>query len=100
MAQSKLDHLRKIVRMMNSGITSLDHILYMGTTSKNKKGIVYQKESIEIKPSSRKKSSGVKSTKIKETIRTPPRIGTSCPDQKDKLLKRKPMKTDATTSDI
>ena len=83
---------------MNSRITSLDHILCMGTTSKTKKGID-QKESIEIKLASRKKSSSVKSTKIKETIRTPPRIGTSCQDQKDKFLKRKPMKADATTSD-
>ena len=57
MAQSELDHLRKIVRMMNSGIASLDHILCMGTTSKTKKGID-KKESIEIKPASRKKSSG------------------------------------------
>ena len=34
MAQSELEHLRKIIRMMNSRTSSLDHILCMGTTSK------------------------------------------------------------------
>ena len=35
------------MRMMNSGTMSLDHILYMGITSKTQKGIGYQKGLLE-----------------------------------------------------
>ena len=45
MALFELDYLRKIVRMMNLGTTSLDHILYMGTTSKAQEGRGYYKGS-------------------------------------------------------
>ena len=41
MALFELDHLRKIVRIMNLGTTSLDHILCMGTTFKAWEGIGY-----------------------------------------------------------
>ena len=70
MAQYELDHLRKIVRMMNSRTTSLDHILYIGTTSMTREGIGYHKVPSEIKLAIYK-NSHLKFAKIKETIQTP-----------------------------
>ena len=48
--QSKLNYLKNILRMMNEGTTSLDHILYVGTTSKGREGIVYLKKSSRTEP--------------------------------------------------
>ena len=45
MAQSELNHHRKMGRMMNSGTASLDHILCMGTTSKTRDDIGYKRGS-------------------------------------------------------
>ena len=39
--QFELEHFRKIVRLINSGTTSLDHILCMESTSKAREGIGY-----------------------------------------------------------
>ena len=63
MVQSKLDHLRKIVRTMNLGTTSLDHILCMGAISKAREAIGYQKESLNSKIVVQKKNSHIKSAK-------------------------------------
>ena len=68
MVQFKLDHLRKIVRMMNSGTMSLDHIICMGTTSKAREDIGYQKGSSDSKSAVQKKNSCLKSTKIEELV--------------------------------
>ena len=88
MVQSKLDHLRKIVRTMNLGTTSLDHILCMGAISKAREGIGYQKESLDSKIVVQKKNSHIKSAKIEELVRTLPRTKTYCSNKKDKFLKK------------
>ena len=88
MAQFELDHLRKIVRMMNSRTTSMDHILCMGTTSKARESVGYQKRSSNSKSVVQKKNSLLKSSKIEEPARTLSRTGTSCPKKKYKFLKR------------
>ena len=68
MAQSKLDHLRKIVRIMNSRTTSLYHIFYMGTTSKAHEGLGYQKGSSETKPTIQKKNPLLKLAKLEGIV--------------------------------
>ena len=87
-AQSELDHLRKIVRMMNSRTTSLNHILYMGTTSKARDRIGYPKGSSNSKSAVQKKNSHLESAKIEELVRMLIRTRTSCPNKRDKFLKK------------
>ena len=77
MAQSELDQLRKIVRMMNSGTLSLDHILCMVTTSKARKGIGYQKGYSDSKSTTQKEISRLKTVSIEEPVRKLSRTGTS-----------------------
>ena len=59
------------MRMMNTGTTSMDHILYMGTTSKTREGIGYQKGPLETNPIVQKKNSYLMFAKIEENNRTP-----------------------------
>ena len=88
MARFELDLLKKIVRMVNSRTTSLDHILCMGTPFKAREDIGYQKGSSDSKPTIQKKNFRLKSTKMEELVQTFLRTGTSCPNKKDNFLKR------------
>ena len=68
MAQSELEHLKKIVRMMNSGMLSLDRILCMRTTSKAWEGIRYQRRSSGLKPTAQMEIPRPKTVKVEELI--------------------------------
>ena len=56
------------MRMMNSGTTSLDRILCMGTTSKARESINYQEGSLDSKTAVQKKHSHINFAKIKEIV--------------------------------
>ena len=56
------------MRMMNSESFSLDHILFMGNTSKAWEGISYQKELSSSKPAVQKKNSRPNPTKIEKGV--------------------------------
>ena len=68
MVQSELDHLRKIVRMMNSKTTSMDHILCMGIASKAWKSKGYQKGSSFSKLAVKKKNPCLKTVKTEGQV--------------------------------
>ena len=68
MVQSELEHLRKTVRMMNSGTSSLDHILCIRTTSKAQEGIGYQRGSSGSKPTAQKEIPCLKNAKVGELV--------------------------------
>ena len=87
MAQSEVEHLKKIVIMMNSGTTSLDHILCMRTTSKAREGIGYQRGSLDSKLVAQREIPHLKTVKVEEPVRTLPRMGTTCLNKKGKFIK-------------
>ena len=87
MSQSELEHLKKIVRMMNSRTTSLDHILCMKTTSKAREGLSSQRGSLGSKPATQKVIPHLKTVKVEELVQTLLRTGTTCPNKKDKFIK-------------
>ena len=84
-AQSELEQLKKRVRMLNYGTTSLYHVLYMGRTSKGHEGLGYKKGSSRTKAivqmDAQGKLSGSKNGCI---VLTKPRAGPS------NLNKRRP----------
>ena len=68
MAKSEVEHQRKIVIMMNLGMSSLNHILCMGTASKAREGIGYQKGYLGSKPADQKEIPHPKTVKVEELI--------------------------------
>ena len=50
-ATTDVEHIKKTMRVMNSGTTTLDQILLMGRTTKDHKGLGFTEERLETKPS-------------------------------------------------
>ena len=83
MVESTLEHLRKIVRMMYSGTSSLDLILCKGKVAQE--GIGYQRGSSRMKLASHKEIPHPKTVKVEEIIQMLPRMGTTYPNKQDKF---------------
>ena len=73
---------------MNTRITSLDHTLCMGTTSKGREGIGYKSGSSSSKLAAEKKISHLKNVLVEEPVRTLLRMRTACPNKKGNFVKR------------
>ena len=72
MAQYEIEHLRKLLRMMDSRMSSLDQILCMGTTSNAWEGIGYQRGSLGSKLVAQNEIPCPKTVKVEEIVQTFP----------------------------